>query len=219
MASDRDDLASASVPPPPHQAARLRDGRGAPPRGAGCRHGGSGAAFHLWRGGLESQPTLIGLLRHPAYAERLADAPYQPPLPLLLMEVLVRGRTGTRDEEAKMIVEAEIPQMIDALEPNAATKRGGQGGGGQGGPAFASGARARAVLWVLQRIAKRLELLHKARQSEENARRKDAQRFTGKSLEDVAAFTMQRSAKRFLHGLHRRKMAAKQAFLEIAEGL
>ena len=43
--------------------------------------------------------------------------------------------------------------------------------------------------------SKRLELLHKARQSEENARRKDAQRFTGKSLEDVAAFTMQRSAK------------------------
>ena len=55
-----------------------------------------GAAYHLWRGGVEARPTLIGLLRNPGYAARLVAVPHVPPLPMLLMEVCARGVSGRR---------------------------------------------------------------------------------------------------------------------------
>ena len=69
-----------------------------------------GAAYHLWRGGVEARPTLIGLLRTPGYAARLVAVPHIPPLPMLLMEVLARGGSGCNDPDAvQMLEQVKIP--------------------------------------------------------------------------------------------------------------
>ena len=69
---------------------------------------------------------------------------------------------------------------------------------------------AHAVAHVLMLIARRLELRHKAEMFSEGERRKAVNAFTGKSVAEVAALTMQRSVRQFLHGIKRKQHAARK---------
>ena len=166
-----------------------------------------GAAYHLWRGGVEARPTLIGLLRTPGYAARLVAVPHMPPLPMLLMEVLARGGSGSNDPDAVQMLEQEVGDMLTALEPKSPSAKAAS-------PDEDSGPdMAHAVAHVLTLVAKRLELRHKAAMFAEQERRKSVQAFTGKSVQEIAALTMQRSSKAFLDKIKRRQLDAKRAHL------
>ena len=86
--------------------------------------------------------------------------------------------------------------------------------GGMGSAAVAADV-AHRVAHVLSLCAKRLELRHQAEQFVEAERRKSVQTFTGKSIEEIAALTMQRSSRAFLHGLKRRQHEARRRQLDV----
>jgi hypothetical protein len=162
-----------------------------------------GAAYHLWRGGQEAMRTLIGLLRAPGYARRLACTPHHPPLPILLLEVLARGGTGARDTVSCELLVHDVGEMLDALAP----KRASEHAGAVGVRLITEDERIALVEKALRHVAKRFELRYAAAENKRSDKRRASMAVLGRSVYDVAVVTLQRKARKFLHGLYRKRLA------------
>ena len=71
------------------------------------------------------------------------------------------------------------------------------------------------MLRVLKFMAKRFELRHNTMLAAEAEKRKMNQNFLGKSLADVAAATLQRSARKFAAAMYRKRMEERERHLTL----
>ena len=154
-----------------------------------------GAAYHLWRAGSGQCPTLIGLLRSAGFAARLAGVAHVPPLPVVLIEALCCDEHGRRVTDIATQLSVDFGDIIDACVLEGSQER------------------ADGVSFALRRVAKRLELRHLTEEAAAARRRKEANKHVGKTIEDVAAYCMQRSARNLLRALQRKQDAARPVAL------